>query len=65
MNADALTRGVITRRFRLGELDNAAAVHRRVPAARHGFAGGERQSRLMRTCSGRCCARCCWTPGFR
>jgi hypothetical protein len=40
MNADALTRGVITRRFRLGELDNAAAaVHRRVPAARHGFDG--------------------------
>ena len=40
MNADALTRSVITRRFRLGELDNAAAaVHRRVPAARHGFDG--------------------------
>jgi BON domain len=40
MNADALTRSVITRRFRLGELDNAAAaVHRRVPAARHGFGG--------------------------
>jgi osmotically-inducible protein OsmY len=39
MNADALTRSVITRRFRLGELDNAEAVHRRVPAARHGFDG--------------------------
>lgn len=40
MNADALTRSVITRRFRLGELDNAAAaVHRKVPAARHGFDG--------------------------
>jgi osmotically-inducible protein OsmY len=39
MNADALTRSVITRRFRLGELENAAAVHRRVPAARHGFDG--------------------------
>jgi osmotically-inducible protein OsmY len=39
MNADALTRSVITRRFRLRELDNAAAVHRRVPAARHGFDG--------------------------
>ena len=40
MNADALTRSVITRRFRLGELDNAAAaVHRMVPAARHGFDG--------------------------
>jgi osmotically-inducible protein OsmY len=40
VNADALTRSVITRRFRLGELDNAAAaVHRRVPAARHGFDG--------------------------
>lgn len=40
MNADALTRSVITRRFRLGELDNAeAAVNRRVPAARHGFDG--------------------------
>jgi hypothetical protein len=40
MNADALTRSVITRRFRLGELDNAAAaVRRRVPAARHGFDG--------------------------
>ena len=40
MNADAFTRSVITRRFRLGELDNAAAaVHRRVPAARHGFDG--------------------------
>jgi osmotically-inducible protein OsmY len=37
MNADALTRSVITRRFRLGELDNAEAVHQRVPAARHGF----------------------------
>jgi BON domain len=40
MNADALTRGVITRRFRLGELDNAeAAVQRKVPAVRHGFDG--------------------------
>jgi osmotically-inducible protein OsmY len=39
MNEDTLTRGVMTRRFRLGELDNAAAVHRRVPAARHGFVG--------------------------
>jgi osmotically-inducible protein OsmY len=38
MHADALTRGVITRRFRLGELDNAeAAVHRKVPAARAAF----------------------------
>ena len=39
MNAEALARGVITRRFRLGELDDAAAVHRRVPAARYGFDG--------------------------
>jgi osmotically-inducible protein OsmY len=39
MNADALTRSVITRRFRLGELDKAEAVHRRAPAARHGFDG--------------------------
>jgi osmotically-inducible protein OsmY len=41
MNADALARSVITRRFRLGELDDAsAAAHRRVPAARrHGFDG--------------------------
>jgi hypothetical protein len=40
MNADAVTRGVITRRFRLGELDNAeAAVHRKVPAPRPAFDG--------------------------
>ena len=40
MNADAPTSSVITRRFRLGELDNAAAaVHRKVPAARQGFDG--------------------------
>ena len=40
MNADALTRGVITRRFRLGELDDAeAAVHRKVPVPRPAFDG--------------------------
>jgi osmotically-inducible protein OsmY len=40
MNADTLTRSVITRRFRLGELDNAAAdVHRKVPVPRPAFDG--------------------------
>jgi osmotically-inducible protein OsmY len=40
MNADALTRGVITRRFRLGELENAeAAVHHDVPVPRPAFDG--------------------------
>ena len=40
MNADALTRGVITRRFRLGELENAeAAVLRKVPVPRPAFDG--------------------------
>jgi osmotically-inducible protein OsmY len=40
MNTDALTRSVITRRFRLGELDNAAAdVHRKVPVPRPAFEG--------------------------
>lgn len=39
MNADALARAVVTRRSRLGELDDAAAFHGRAPAARHGFDG--------------------------
>jgi osmotically-inducible protein OsmY len=40
MNADTLTRSVITRRFRLGELDNAKAdVHRKVPVPRPAFDG--------------------------
>jgi osmotically-inducible protein OsmY len=40
MDADALARGVITRRVRLGELDNAAAaVHRKVPVPRPAFDG--------------------------
>jgi osmotically-inducible protein OsmY len=37
MNADAVARAVVTRRSRLGELDDAAAVHE--SAARHGFDG--------------------------
>ena len=39
MNADALTRGFITRRFRLGELDDAEAAHRKVPVPRPAFDG--------------------------
>jgi hypothetical protein len=40
MNADALTRSVITRRFRLGELHNAEVdVHRKVPVPRPAFDG--------------------------
>jgi hypothetical protein len=39
MNADALTRGFITRRFRLGELDDAEADHRKVPVPRAAFDG--------------------------
>jgi|ERR1700733_8122403 osmotically-inducible protein OsmY len=40
MNADEPTRGVITRRFRLDELDSAAAAaDRKVPAPRPAFGG--------------------------